>query len=90
MGEHSNLSRLIKTSYISISALRGWNVLPSSKLILLISFFLFESDFLASSQFTFQPLKADKDELHLHSMTTYAALHEMPLPDHRMYLSPTS
>ncbi|KAJ5951471.1 uncharacterized protein N7479_009884 [Penicillium vulpinum] len=37
---------------------------------------------------TFQPLKADKDELHLHSLTTYDALHNMPLPDHRMFSSP--
>ncbi|KAL2695743.1 hypothetical protein AAEP93_003836 [Penicillium crustosum] len=37
---------------------------------------------------TFQPLKADKDDLHLHSMTTYAALREMPMPDHRMFSSP--
>ncbi|KAJ5549717.1 hypothetical protein N7535_002346 [Penicillium sp. DV-2018c] len=37
---------------------------------------------------TFQSLKVDKDELHLHSMTTYVALRELPIPDHRMFSSP--
>ncbi|KAJ5761856.1 uncharacterized protein N7511_005238 [Penicillium nucicola] len=37
---------------------------------------------------TFQSLKADGDDLHIHSMTTYVALREMPMPDHRMFSSP--
>jgi hypothetical protein len=37
---------------------------------------------------TFQSLKTDKDDLHIHSMTSYVALRELPLPDHRMFSSP--
>ncbi|KAJ5366905.1 hypothetical protein N7541_000846 [Penicillium brevicompactum] len=37
---------------------------------------------------TFQSLKADKDELHIHSMTTYLEMRKLPVPGHRMFSSP--
>lgn len=37
---------------------------------------------------TFQSLKADKDELHIHSLTKYLELRKLPMPGHRMFSSP--
>ncbi|CAG8216318.1 unnamed protein product [Penicillium salamii] len=37
---------------------------------------------------TFQSLKADKEELHIHSMTKYFEMRKLPMPGHRMFSSP--